>query len=138
MLTDDGKWKHRLAIVGPEPDRLTDDEIRAILEGTKGVTLGPWAGEFDDGDFCSYIQAAGLFVARSRLTADAAHIARCDPTTIAELCNRLLSAEARVRVLEDALLRLSFMAQTSGGAAGRDEELCAAIAAAQAELGPKK
>jgi hypothetical protein len=70
---------------------LTDDEIRAILKGCEGVTPGPWAGEFDDGDFCSYIQAAGLFVARSRLAADAAHIARCDPTTIAELCKEVLA-----------------------------------------------
>ena len=42
----------------------------------------------------------------------------------------------RVKALEEGLKKLSFMAQTSGGTAGRDEELCAAIDKACALLTP--
>lgn len=40
----------------------------------------------------------------------------------------------RIERLEGALRRLSFAAQTSGGTAGRDEELVAAIGEARAAL----
>jgi hypothetical protein len=120
---------------------LTDDEIKALLEGTEGVTPGPWEiGEKKhDYAFTDYEKKhrTGQHVERWIITGwedgqlkgkfsvvggsvgigidggqpvhmvqirpnDAAHIARCDPSTIAELCTRLLSAEARVKVLEDA------------------------------------
>jgi hypothetical protein len=93
---------------------LPDDEIKAILEGTKGGTPGPWTVEMHG-------PSPVLYSGRSRemhgwnllrlsdgdwnFNNNAAHIARCDPTTIAELCTRLLAAEARVKVLEDALWR---------------------------------
>jgi hypothetical protein len=93
---------------------ITDEKIKALLDGTEGVTLGPWAGEFDDGDFCSYIQAAGLFVARSGLAADAAHIARCDPTTIAAICNELLASRAKLKALEETLVGIDAVAIDHG------------------------
>jgi hypothetical protein len=76
---------------------LTDDEIRALLEGTEGVTPGPWSvyREHDVGDGSGHLFGC-------EFPDDAAHIARCDPTTIAELCTRLLSAEAKVKELEKA------------------------------------
>lgn len=43
-------------------------------------------------------------------------------------------AETRIEVLENALRNLSFAAQTSGGTAGRDDVLVAAINLAAAAL----
>jgi hypothetical protein len=40
MLTDDGKWKHRLAIVGPEPDRMTDEQIKTLMETMRDTIAG--------------------------------------------------------------------------------------------------
>jgi hypothetical protein len=88
---------------------LTDEQIKAMLEGCKGVTPGPWQllgwgpmGLYGKGDLRD-----AEYIARFRADliedGNAAHIARCDPTTIAELCTRLLSAEARVKVLEAEL-----------------------------------
>jgi hypothetical protein len=79
---------------------LTDDEIKALLQGCEGVTPGPWQllgwgpmGLYGKGDLRD-----AEYIARFRADliedGNAAHIARCDPTTIAELCIRLLSAEA--------------------------------------------
>jgi hypothetical protein len=83
---------------------LTDDEIKALLEGTEGVTPGPWFTLTDrhahhaafaysstvrGGSWESYEDFALV-----AYEPDAVHIARCDPGTIAELCTRLLSAEA--------------------------------------------
>jgi hypothetical protein len=86
---------------------LTDDEIKALLEGCEGVTPGPWVpwGSLvtrPDNDNT-------LAMCYPNIVADddpgedlATHIARCDPQTIAELCTRLLSAEAKVKELEKA------------------------------------
>jgi hypothetical protein len=54
---------------------LTDDEIKALLDGCEGVTIGPKSGPINS------VYWNG---------------------TIAELCTRLLSAEAKVKVLEEA------------------------------------
>jgi hypothetical protein len=82
---------------------LTDDEIRALLEGCEGVTPGPWQRQYMPTKFTNYVRSNAAFVADSiGENLDAAHIARCDPGTIAELCTRLLSAEARVKGLERA------------------------------------
>jgi hypothetical protein len=88
---------------------LTDDEIRALRNGCEGVTPGPWKWEGSIYDrmaagIRSLSEDKGLAQVWQTKNAvlDAAHIARCDPTTIAELCTRLLSAEARVKVLEEA------------------------------------
>jgi hypothetical protein len=140
---------------------LTDDEIRALLAGCEGVTPGPWQllgwgpmGLYGKGDLRD-----AEYIARFRADliedGNAAHIARCDPTTIAELCTRLLSAEAeaetlrrnndvlradlldvmrdrdeaqaRVKVLEDALRRI---ANTTEGDADLDEYGSAEVARA--------
>jgi hypothetical protein len=91
---------------------LTDDEIKALLEGCEGVTPGPWTVEMHGPSPVLYSgrsnERHGLNLMRLsdgdwNFNNNAAHIARCDPSTIAELCTRLLSAEARVRVLEEAL-----------------------------------
>jgi hypothetical protein len=94
---------------------LTDDEIKTLLEGTKGVTPGPWRligwhpnGLYGPGDLHSAKAICHFTDQRpdkEKVVAnrDPEHIARCDPGTIAELCTRLLSAEAEVKVLEDAL-----------------------------------
>jgi hypothetical protein len=85
---------------------LTDDEIKALLEGCEGVTPGPWQMRQTEtlGFYVTECADSANLVAADIVTFyNAAHIARCDPGTIAELCTRLLSAEARVRVLEDAL-----------------------------------
>jgi hypothetical protein len=79
---------------------LTDDEIRALLEGTKGVTPGPWVAP-QNRHYGFYVGRAGNpdadpIACDCNTDEDAAHIARCDPTTIAELCTRLLSAEAQL------------------------------------------
>jgi hypothetical protein len=81
---------------------LTDDEIKAILKGCKGVTPGPWTSYPGDRFESAFVRGPdGHVVAWDQTPADAAHIARCDPTTIAELCTRLLAAEARVKALEE-------------------------------------
>jgi hypothetical protein len=103
---------------------LTDDEIRALRDGCEGVTPGKWIGS----PVISSMAGLPVVASSGRLICDmnhvrhskidqfvegdkafnsesirnAAHIARCDPTTIAELCTRLLSAETRVKVLEEA------------------------------------
>lgn len=55
---------------------LTNEQIKALLEGANEMKAGIWKEHRRD----------------------------ADPLTIAELCTRLLSAEARVKVLEEALL----------------------------------
>jgi hypothetical protein len=89
---------------------LTDDEIKALLAGTEGTTPGPWSvyREHDVGDGSGHLFGC-------EFPADAAHIARCDPTTIAELCTRLLSAEAENKRLREALIasKLSVAAAAS-------------------------
>jgi hypothetical protein len=94
---------------------LTDDEIRAMLEGTKGVTQGPWRligwhpnGLYGPGDLHSAKAICHFTDQRpdkEKVVAnrDPEHIARCDPTTIAELCTETLALRARMKVLEDAL-----------------------------------
>jgi hypothetical protein len=110
---------------------LTDDEIKALRDGCEGVTPGPWVTRVTTIHGKEYgkrwieradeelLLISGTGGARSYTReiveaqkhddsdTNAAHIARCDPTTIAELCNRLLSAEARVRVLEGALREIA-------------------------------
>ena len=83
---------------------LTDDEIKALLEGCPGVTQGPWQRQYMPTKFTNYVRSNAAFVADSiGENLDAAHIARCDPGTIAELCTRLLAAEERVKELEQSL-----------------------------------
>jgi hypothetical protein len=94
---------------------LTDDEINALLDGCEGGTPGPWRligwhpnGLYGPGDLHSAKAICHFTDQRSdkeKVVAnrDSEHIARCDPGTIAELCTRLLSAEAKVKVLEEAL-----------------------------------
>jgi hypothetical protein len=90
---------------------LTDDEIKALLEGCEGVTPGPWQllgwgpmGLYGKGDLRD-AECIARFRADLIEDGNAAHIARCDPGTIAELATRLLTAEARVKVLESALAK---------------------------------
>ena len=78
---------------------MTDDEIRALLEGCKGVTPGPWETYYNGLSVCN----DSGHIAGCEEESDAAHIARCDPQTIAELCIETLSLRARVKVLEEAL-----------------------------------
>jgi hypothetical protein len=106
---------------------LTDDEIKALLEGCEGVTPGPWRPDPWDGNEGN-VCANDVYVAQCVFGKDIAHIARCDPGTIAELAARLLEAEAeaaeykaslnamhqahvateaRVKVLEEALTPFS-------------------------------
>jgi hypothetical protein len=84
---------------------LTDDEIKALLEGCEGVTPGPWRPDpwdRNEGNVC----ANDVYVAQCVFGKDIAHIARCDPTTIAELCTRLLSAEERMKAAEEQASKL--------------------------------
>lgn len=87
---------------------LTDEQIKALLAGCEGVTPGPWerwgslvtANDSDNTLAMCYPD----IVADDDPGKDlAAHIARCDPQTISELCTRVLAAEARVKVLESVL-----------------------------------
>ena len=82
---------------------LTDDEIRALLEGCGGVTPGPWTVEMHGPSPVLYSgrsnERHGLNLLRLsdgdwNFNNNAAHIARCDPDTIRELCTRVLEAEA--------------------------------------------
>jgi hypothetical protein len=94
---------------------LTDDEIRALLKGTKGVTPGPWVTRVTTIHGKEYgkrwieradeelLLISGTGGARSYTReiveaqkhddsdTNAAHIARCDPATIAELCKEVLA-----------------------------------------------
>lgn len=101
---------------------LSYDEIKALRDGCEAVERGPWER------WGSSVMAKGsnntLVMCYPNIIADnepgkdlAAHIARCDPQTIAELCTRVLEAEAkletvyavaderlaRIKVLEEAL-----------------------------------
>ena len=70
---------------------MTDDEIKALLEGCEGWRPGPWARK----DINYYaIEGEGWKCGVPSPYLEVAHIARCDPGTIAELCTRLLAAEA--------------------------------------------
>jgi hypothetical protein len=83
---------------------LTDDQIIALLDGCVGVTPGPW--DYDYGDLQAWPDGEDkecVCIGTVPLGRNIMHIARCDPGTIAELCERLLSAEARVKVLESVL-----------------------------------
>jgi hypothetical protein len=83
---------------------LTDDEIKALLQGCEGVTPGPWATEHGFSFAVHFPEPfPEIALHRDHKPATAAHIARCDPGTIAELCTRVLEAEARVKVLGEAL-----------------------------------
>jgi len=53
---------------------------------------------------------------------------------IVELESQLRDAQARGKGMEETLRKLTFAARTSGGTAGRDEELCKACDAAEAVL----
>lgn len=82
---------------------LTDEQIKALLAGCEGVERGPWTHSWSE-----YLENAvrdpdGNCVACDMEKLDAAHIARCDPQTISELCTRVLEAEERAKVLKDAL-----------------------------------
>jgi hypothetical protein len=84
---------------------MTDEQIKALLAGCEFATRGPWlemAGKlYGDEDGGAYTTIALTPHPKSLASSprgeqwrkDATHIARCDPTTIAELCTRLLSAE---------------------------------------------
>ena len=64
----------------------------------------------------------------------------CEHDTFKDICvachrgDTITRLTAEMKRLRAALKRLSFLAQTTGGTAGRDEELCAAIAEAEAIL----
>lgn len=89
---------------------MTREQIEALLAGLDGVTPGPWTAERShpaDSADCWWIKAPWshpcierfyktlAYVdhdsdADSTSTQDAAHIARCDPDTIRELCRLAL------------------------------------------------
>lgn len=112
---------------------ITDEAIAAIKAGLEGVTEGPWLAS--DSDTMSGARAVfgdrGLlgcgqiaitppeFAAQS---ANAAHIARMDPATVASLIARIELAEARVKALEEALQPFSARAAQYDPAENDDEE----------------
>ena len=53
----------------------------------------------------------------------------------AEICAAAAESERQLHAAREALRELAFSAETSGGTAGRDEHLCAAIAKARSLLG---
>jgi hypothetical protein len=63
---------------------------------------------------------------------DLATVHQHDKTGSLPIVSRaLLECEARAKRLEEALRGLTFAARTSGGVAGRDNDLCAACEAAE-------
>jgi hypothetical protein len=95
-FTVDGQRYVTKKMDGERP-MLTDDEIKALRDGCKNGTPGPWTSYPGDRFESAFVRGPdGHVVAWDQTPADAAHIARCDPTTIAELCTRLLSAQAKV------------------------------------------
>jgi len=62
------------------------------------------------------------------------HWNRCTPDAVFQLGNHARCLERQRDELAEALSKLCFVAMTSGGTAGRDESLCAAIDAATALL----
>src|SRR5262245_24599347 len=100
------------------------------MNGT-GFTRGPWVLDNVDGSFRIY---AGIFSGAQRAVVEIADVWRTETKDgdTAKAANAHLIAAAPE--LYEALKQLSFAAQTSGGVAGRDEELCAAIAQAEAAL----
>jgi hypothetical protein len=94
MLTDDGKWKHRLAIVGPEPDRLTDEQIQKLRDGK----LSP--GLERDGviaELCTRLLSAEEENRRFK------RYAWLNPDAYKRAAAERDALQARVKVLEDAL-----------------------------------
>lgn len=61
---------------------ISDERLAALKAGLEGVTRGPWIWDGHD----------NITVPKK----DAAHIANCDPDTIASLIARLEAAEANV------------------------------------------
>jgi hypothetical protein len=89
---------------------LPDEQIKALLKGTESVTLGPWVAP-QNRHYGFYVERAvnsdaDPIACDCNTEADAAHIARCDPGTIAELCTRLLSAEDRMKAAEEQASKL--------------------------------
>lgn len=78
---------------------MTNDEIRALRDGCECVTPGPWRPDPWDGNEGN-VCANDVYVAQCVFGKDIDHIARCDPSTIAELATRLLAAEARVKEMD--------------------------------------
>lgn len=86
---------------------LTDEQIRALRDGCKNVSRPPWVISRPIIEDYSWMEIPfeigtadrGLAWRVAKAT-DAAHIARCDPQTISELCTRVLAAEARVKSAE--------------------------------------
>ncbi len=86
--------------------RLTDEQIAAIRDGTDGVTPGPWVlgsrsinHQTIDGegwwDFCRVVvRVDGHSEDDHSGTANAAHIARCDPDTIRAIATEVLESRA--------------------------------------------
>jgi hypothetical protein len=105
----------------------------SIEDGTEGLTSYVRADLHEEAER----RAAALLAEKERLEAERdGWRARCDisDASAAALVLRLRDAKARAARLEEAGNRLSFAAQTTGGTAGRDEGLCAAIDAWTAAL----
>ena len=98
-------------------ERLTDEQIAAIRDGTVGVTPGPWAyvpHHFSDGS----IKRRSVCVERSKYdwidlisdlnnALDAAHIARCDPGAIRAAMDELLESRAALAAKDAEIERLT-------------------------------
>lgn len=100
-------------------NHISDERLAALKAGLEGVTPGPWGfksaifekdGEYDcavtahlDGKRQCIAEAFGRITqeATQNATALAAHIANCDPDTIASLIARLEAAEAECELLKD-------------------------------------
>lgn len=71
---------------------LTEARVNEMLAGLEGVTEGPWMVAYDDETECpaEIVQQSNwdhrICFPTSNKPANAAHIARCDPSTIRQLC----------------------------------------------------
>jgi len=92
-------------------------------------TPGPWTSDEIDGQFRIY---GGIFPGAKRATVDVADVWGIEKAEDQQIANAALICAAPD--LLAALKRLSFAAQISGGTAGRDEALVAAIDQAAAAI----
>lgn len=81
-------------------DRIDDDRLREILAGCEGVTPGPWRCErfgniqSNECDGRHIVAESDLTWGLNRNGANAAHIARLDPQTVASIVAELLETRA--------------------------------------------
>jgi hypothetical protein len=91
-------------------ERLTDEQLQALINGCDGVTPGPYfVPETNPGAVCKNGRFSAVALASDRVAErndrDAPHFARCDPDAILALATEARESRSRIAELEAELKR---------------------------------